>query len=208
MDFFTLIVAGVIAGIAGVVRGITGFGGAMVMAPPLALLLGPQLAVPVILVLESVAAAPMLMQTRHRVQWKVIGAIFLAACVTVPLGVLALVAIDPDDHPSRDRDHGHRLCNHPAARLALCRAPAARDVSRSGGDQRRDAGRHQHRRTAGDPLSAFRSRSDRDNAREPDAVRRGELADWRRRCCGIKACSTLVPAGRRYCSRPRTTSGF
>ncbi len=95
VDANTLIVAGVIACVAGVVRGITGFGGAMVMAPPLALLLGPQLAVPVILVLESVAAAPMLVQTRHRVQWKVIGAIILAACVTVPLGVLMLVAVDP-----------------------------------------------------------------------------------------------------------------
>ena len=95
MDYFTLIAAGIIAAVAGVVRGITGFGGAMVMAPPLALLLGPKLAVPVILVLESVAAAPMLIQTRHLVHWKMIGAILLAACVTVPLGVLALVAIDP-----------------------------------------------------------------------------------------------------------------
>jgi uncharacterized membrane protein YfcA len=95
VDLFTLIAAGIIAAIAGVVRGITGFGGAMVMAPPLALLLGPKLAVPVILVLESVAAAPMLIQTRHLVHWKMIGAILLAACVTVPLGVLALVAIDP-----------------------------------------------------------------------------------------------------------------
>ena len=94
-DTVTLVAAGVIAGVAGVVRGITGFGGAMVMAPPLALLLGPQLAVPVILVLESVAAAPMLVQTRHRVQWKVIGIIILAACLTVPLGVLMLLAVDP-----------------------------------------------------------------------------------------------------------------
>ena len=95
VDYVTLVAAGVIAAVAGVVRGITGFGGAMVMAPPLALLLGPKLAVPVILVLESVAAAPMLVQTRHRVQWKMIGTILLAACVTVPLGVLALVAVDP-----------------------------------------------------------------------------------------------------------------
>ena len=95
VDYVTLTVAGVIACVAGVVRGITGFGGAMVMAPPLALLLGPQLAVPVILVLESVSAAPMLVQTRHCVQWKVIGAIILAACATVPLGVLALIAVDP-----------------------------------------------------------------------------------------------------------------
>jgi len=39
VDYVTLIAAGVIAAVAGVVRGITGFGGAMVMAPPLALLL-------------------------------------------------------------------------------------------------------------------------------------------------------------------------
>jgi uncharacterized membrane protein YfcA len=95
VDHATLIAAGVVAAAAGVVRGITGFGGAMVMAPPLALLLGPRVAVPVVLVLESVAAAPMLWQTRHLVHWKMIGAILLAACLTVPLGVMALVAIDP-----------------------------------------------------------------------------------------------------------------
>ena len=48
VDYVTLIAAAAIAAVAGVVRGITGFGGAMVMAPPLALLLGPKLAVPVI----------------------------------------------------------------------------------------------------------------------------------------------------------------
>ena len=37
-----------------------------------------------VLTLSVVAAAPMLVHTRHRVQWKVIGAIILAACVTVP----------------------------------------------------------------------------------------------------------------------------
>lgn len=95
VDYGPLIAAGVIACVAGAVRGITGFGGAMVMAPPLALLLGPKLAVPVVLMLESFAAAPMLVQTRHHVQWNVIGAILLAACVTVPLGVLALVAVEP-----------------------------------------------------------------------------------------------------------------
>ena len=65
------------------------------MAPPLALLLGPKLAVAVVLMLESFAAAPMLVQTWRHVQWNVIGAILLAACLTVPLGALALVAGDP-----------------------------------------------------------------------------------------------------------------
>src|SRR6266850_1044006 len=37
------LIAMTVAGLAGVIRGITGFGGAMVLMPPLALLLGPQL---------------------------------------------------------------------------------------------------------------------------------------------------------------------
>ncbi len=95
MDAVTLTASVTIAAIAGLVRGITGFGGAMVMTPPLALLLGPRLAVPVVLLLESVVAMPMLVQTRHLVRWRVIGVITVAACVTVPLGTLILVATDP-----------------------------------------------------------------------------------------------------------------
>jgi len=95
VDTVTLTAAALIAAVAGIVRGTTGFGGAMVAAPPLALLLGPQVAVPVVLLLESIVAAPMLIETRHQVQWRVIGAIILAACLTVPLGALALVAADP-----------------------------------------------------------------------------------------------------------------
>jgi hypothetical protein len=68
-----LLAAAAIAAAAGVVRGITGFGGAMVMAPPLALLLGPAVAVPVVLALESIAAAPMLVQTRREVRWPLVG---------------------------------------------------------------------------------------------------------------------------------------
>lgn len=91
----TLVLAVAIAAAAGVVRGITGFGGAMVMSPPLALLIGARLTVPVVLLLESVIAAPMLFQTRREVDWPIIGAILVPACLTVPLGTLVLVAVDP-----------------------------------------------------------------------------------------------------------------
>jgi uncharacterized protein len=90
-----LIVPAVVAALAGVVRGITGFGGAMVMAPPLALLVGPQLTVPVVLLLECVAAAPMLRQTWRLVCWPVLTPLLVAACVTVPLGGYVLVNADP-----------------------------------------------------------------------------------------------------------------
>jgi uncharacterized membrane protein YfcA len=80
---------------AGAVRGITGFGGALVMTPPLALLFGPAIAVPVALLLESVVAAPMLVHTRRQVRWRVIGPILATACLTVPLGAYALATTDP-----------------------------------------------------------------------------------------------------------------
>lgn len=87
--------AGFVAVLAGVVRGITGFGGAMVMAPPLALLLGPKLAVPVVLFLESLAAAPQVIETRRLVRWKVVGPMLAATCVTIPIGGYFLATADP-----------------------------------------------------------------------------------------------------------------
>jgi len=91
----TLALAGLVAAAAGVIRGITGFGGAMVMAPPLALLLGPRIMVPVTLLLEGIAAMPMLWQTRREVRWRTIGPILAACGVTVPLGAYVLVVADP-----------------------------------------------------------------------------------------------------------------
>jgi len=87
-------VGGLVALAAGVIRGITGFGGAMVMAPPLALLLGPTVAVPVTLLLEGIAAMPMLWQTRRLVRWPLIGPIIAAACVMIPVGGYILVMAD------------------------------------------------------------------------------------------------------------------
>src|SRR5688572_12308023 len=65
----------------------------MVMAPPLVLLLGPKLAVPVVLLLESLAA-PQVLQTRSLVRWRVVGPILAATAVTVPLGGYLLLTMD------------------------------------------------------------------------------------------------------------------
>jgi uncharacterized membrane protein YfcA len=89
-----LIVPALVAALAGVVRGITGFGGAMVMAPPLALLLGPQVTVPVVLLLESLAAAPQVAQTRGLVRWRLVGPMLAATCLTVPVGGYLLLTMD------------------------------------------------------------------------------------------------------------------
>ena len=84
-----------IAVVAGLIRGITGFGGAMVMSPPLALLIGAKLTVPVVLLLEGLAAIPMLVPTRRLVRWRLILPISAAAFVAAPLGVYLLVTAEP-----------------------------------------------------------------------------------------------------------------
>lgn len=91
----TLAGAMVIAGIGGVVRGVTGFGGAMVMTPPLSLLLGPIPAVLTALLLETFAAAPILPAAARVARWRVIAPICAAACITVPLGGYLLVTLEP-----------------------------------------------------------------------------------------------------------------
>lgn len=90
-----LALAFAIAVAAGVVRGITGFGGALVMTPPLALLFGPAIAVPVALLLESLVAAPMLVYTRRQMRLRVIAPILATACATVPLGAYVLTSAEP-----------------------------------------------------------------------------------------------------------------
>ena len=79
----------------GLVRGTTGFGAAMVMTPPLALLMGPRLAVPVTLLLETFAAAPMLPAAVVMARWRAIAPISIAAVLAVPLGAYLLAGADP-----------------------------------------------------------------------------------------------------------------
>ena len=79
----------------GLVRGTTGFGAAMVMTPALALLVGPRMAVPVTLLLETFAAIPMLPAAAAIARWRVIAPIAVAALLTVPLGGLLLAGADP-----------------------------------------------------------------------------------------------------------------
>jgi uncharacterized membrane protein YfcA len=96
-DLFTppVLIALAIALVGGIVRGVTGFGGSLVMTPPFALMFGPQFAVPVVLLLESFVAAPMLHEAARVANWRVMAPISLAACVMVPAGGYVLVTADP-----------------------------------------------------------------------------------------------------------------
>ena len=79
---------------AGLIRGITGFGGSMVMAPPLSLLIGPAPTVVIALALEAVAAITIPPAAVGRVQWKIVGLLTLPSLATVPLGCYLLTNLD------------------------------------------------------------------------------------------------------------------
>lgn len=84
-----------IVGAAGVVRGLTGFGGAMFMAPLLGLLLNPVVAVVYALGLEAVAAVTMLPAVWHLLNRPLLAVIALPAMLGIPVGGYLLVNLDP-----------------------------------------------------------------------------------------------------------------
>jgi uncharacterized membrane protein YfcA len=79
----------------GLVRGLTGFGGSLVMMPALSLMFDPKLLVATVLLLEAFAAAPMFLDAVRRAHFRVIAPICAAAFVTVPLGGYVLFHTDP-----------------------------------------------------------------------------------------------------------------
>lgn len=96
MSSIDILFSALIVCLAGVVRGVTGFGGAMVMSPLLALLIGPQAAVLTALLLEGFAPLPLLSNVARTANWTVMRPIIAAAFVAAPLGGLLLVHVEAD----------------------------------------------------------------------------------------------------------------
>lgn len=76
-------------------RGVTGFGGAMVFTAPMALLAGPRQAVFVALALEAFAALYMLPAALREARLRVVAPLCIAGCLTVPIGGYLLTTLDP-----------------------------------------------------------------------------------------------------------------
>jgi len=81
--------------LAGLVRGFTGFGAGLLMAPWFVLMLGPVRAVPVLVALELVASARLVPAALREIDPRSTLALGLPACLAVPLGSLLLVGLDP-----------------------------------------------------------------------------------------------------------------
>ncbi len=94
MDATYLAAAGIVL-VAGLVRGTTGFGGAMLMTPVLSILIGPVPAVVTALTLESAAAAIVFPYALPIVRWRTLAYLTIPAAVTVPIGGYFLLTLDP-----------------------------------------------------------------------------------------------------------------
>jgi uncharacterized membrane protein YfcA len=95
MNSIVLVVSAIVI-LAGLMRGITGFGGAMLMAPPLSFLLGPVPAVVTALQLEAAAALTMFRQAWPRISRTTLIYLTAPACATVPIGAYLLLSLDPN----------------------------------------------------------------------------------------------------------------
>jgi hypothetical protein len=81
--------------LAGLMRGITGFGGAMLMAPPLSFVIGPVPTVVTALILETAAALVMFPDAWPKINKRILLYLTIPACFSVPIGGYLLLTLDP-----------------------------------------------------------------------------------------------------------------
>lgn len=84
------------AALAGLVRGFSGFGGAMLFMPIASLVYEPKLAAILLFIADDIAALAMLPDAMRRCVWREVLPLGAAAVLAVPFGVALLVVADAD----------------------------------------------------------------------------------------------------------------
>ena len=85
-----------IAFVAGVIRGFSGFGSALVIVPVLAAVVGPRLAIPAVIVIHLVTTAQLLPGALRDCEWGRVVPLSVAGSLSIPVGVWLLATQDPD----------------------------------------------------------------------------------------------------------------
>jgi len=81
--------------IAGVTRGFSGFGGALIFIPLVSAAFGPKVAAPSLLVIDTILTLPIVIRALRACIWREVAPLALGAVVAVPAGVAVLEHIDP-----------------------------------------------------------------------------------------------------------------
>ncbi|MDP3897184.1 MAG: sulfite exporter TauE/SafE family protein [Mesorhizobium sp.] len=85
----------VVAFVAGLARGFSGFGAALIFVPLASSVIGPQMAAPLLLIIDMVAALGMLPQAWRLGDRKNVATMTIGALAGVPLGTYVLTQVDP-----------------------------------------------------------------------------------------------------------------
>lgn len=89
------LIAAAAAALAGLVRGFSGFGPAMVFTPVASAIYGPTTAVPILFLVDTAMSLPVVVRSVGRCRWREILPMSAGAALTIPLGVWVLVATEP-----------------------------------------------------------------------------------------------------------------
>ncbi len=84
-----------VAALAGVVRGFSGFGSALIYVPLIAALYEPRFATVSFVLMDYVCVAPYALRAVPQAQWRQVMPAFAASLLTVPLGTMLQNAADP-----------------------------------------------------------------------------------------------------------------
>lgn len=91
-----LAIAAAVAVFAGLSRGFSGFGAALILMPVMSILYGPVQSVVVLTLMEVPATAFLLPSFARHADWRAVMPLGLASLATIPLGAWILVALDAD----------------------------------------------------------------------------------------------------------------
>jgi uncharacterized membrane protein YfcA len=87
--------AAAVSALAGLVRGFSGFGGAMIYMPLVAAIYEPRIAAVTLLLVDFLASTPFAIPEVRRCTWREVWPITAAMTVAVPFGTWALIVLDP-----------------------------------------------------------------------------------------------------------------
>ncbi|HKY94730.1 MAG TPA: sulfite exporter TauE/SafE family protein [Kiloniellales bacterium] len=86
--------AGVVT-LAAVVRGFSGFGSALILTPALSMIYAPEIAVPLVIVVEAALSVQMLPLGWKAAEHRQVAFLSVMAVIAIPFGTWALIAVDP-----------------------------------------------------------------------------------------------------------------
>jgi uncharacterized membrane protein YfcA len=84
-----------VAALAGLTRGFSGFGGAMIYMPLISAIYDPRIAAVTILLVDLVSATPFAIPEMRRCTWREVTPLSIALAVGLPIGTWALLVLDP-----------------------------------------------------------------------------------------------------------------